>query len=466
MVVLYIVTVLVSLILLVFAGNIADTSRLERLMSGSGKYISKIEFLYPKNVVEKKKRTHLVKNVRYFLIILAFSGSLALLSNVIGSETDRDLQQYVIKRPGYEDGNSSLSLRIMTKSGKDLCEMPLQIDGQKYTNEKLDEYALSLSEYLRTVILNNNESSMRVVSDLKLPDSAKGNPLSISWHSNRPEIISDSGEILDFQTNDEETAKEEVTLTAIYSYDDYCAEDKFELTVVKPALIGKDRLVRDIQTAIDDVLSNTANRERIILPKEIDGIEVTYKETGERTDIVILALGVIIAFLTRSVRDRKIDEKLKERNEQMLIDYPKIVNRYVLYYSAGLNTRSVWKLICEDYQSRNTGGMRYAFEEMITAYRAMGEGMSELKAYEMFAGRCGLSKYKTFVNLIEQLVSNGNEQISDLLEEEVNRAGKERVNRAKISGEKAATKLLLPMFMMLLCVITIVIVPAFVGMAG
>lgn len=463
---LYITIILVSLVLLAFSGSIVNSARVEKTIHGSGKYISKLELLYPKSVVEKKKRNHLMKNVRYFLIILAFSGGMALISNVAGSKTDSDLKENVIKRPGHEEGNSTLSLQIMTKSGSELCEMPLQIGSQRYTDEKLDKYASSLSEYLRTEILNNNESSMRVVSDLELPDSVKGNPLSISWHSNRPEIISDTGEILDFQTNDEETAKEEVSLTAIYSYDDYCAEDRFELTVLKPALTGKDRLVRDIRIAIDDVLSNTATRERIILPKEVDGVEVMYKESRERTDIVILVLGVIIAFLVRSARDRKVEEQLKERNEQMLIDYPKIVNRYVLYYLAGLNTRSVWKLICEDYQSRKEGGMRYAFEEMVTAYRAMGEGMSEIKAYEMFAGRCGLSKYKTFVNLIEQLVSNGNEQISDLLEEEVNRAGKERVNRAKISGEKAATKLLLPMFMMLLCVITIVIVPAFVGMAG
>lgn len=57
----------------------------------------------------------------------------------------------------------------------------------------------------------------------------------------------------------------------------------------------------------------------------------------------------------------------------------------------------------------------------------------------------------------------GNQSILELLEREAAAAGQERLRRAKVRGEEASTKLLLPMIMQLVVVLIILMVPAFMS---
>ena len=74
-----------------------------------------------------------------------------------------------------------------------------------------------------------------------------------------------------------------------------------------------------------------------------------------------------------------------------------------------------------------------------------------------------LPEYRTFVSLINRSISKGNSEIIQALKAETYDAEAERLNGTKKLMEEAGTKLLMPMFMMLMVVIVIVMYPAFVS---
>ena len=92
----------------------------------------------------------------------------------------------------------------------------------------------------------------------------------------------------------------------------------------------------------------------------------------------------------------------------------------------------------------------------------MEEGVGEISAFDEFAKRCGLNKYRHFISIICQAMGKGREDLLLMLEKEAEDAFVERKNRAKELGEKAGTKLLFPMFLMLMIVLVIVMIPAFI----
>ena len=91
----------------------------------------------------------------------------------------------------------------------------------------------------------------------------------------------------------------------------------------------------------------------------------------------------------------------------------------------------------------------------------MENGVLEQDAYTRFGERCGTAEYRKLALLLAQSQMKGGARLSELLEEEAQGAFENRKRRARVLGEKAAVRMVLPMGMMLLIVLIIVMVPAF-----
>ena len=74
---------------------------------------------------------------------------------------------------------------------------------------------------------------------------------------------------------------------------------------------------------------------------------------------------------------------------------------------------------------------------------------------------CNIAVYKKFGTILSQNLRKGSRGITDLLGREAEEAFEDRKNLARKLGEEAGTKLMIPMFLMLIVVFAIVIVPAF-----
>ena len=149
----------------------------------------------------------------------------------------------------------------------------------------------------------------------------------------------------------------------------------------------------------------------------------------------------------------------------MVMDYRVLVSIFRVLLQAGLAARNVWERMVTEYGEQKKSGQkpRYAYEEMELTWNQMKNGMYESLAYGEFGRRCGLHTYMKFGALLEQNLRQGTTGLAVRLKEEAELAFEERKNLARRLGEEAETRLMLPMFLMLFMVLTVIMVPAFLS---
>ena len=106
----------------------------------------------------------------------------------------------------------------------------------------------------------------------------------------------------------------------------------------------------------------------------------------------------------------------------------------------------------------NVDEILYMIEEQLE------NGMNESKAYELFGRRIGLHSYMKFCTLIIQNMKKGSSDLLKILDYEATDVLNDRRENAKMLGEQAGTKMLMPMGLMLVEVFAIIIYAAFQGM--
>ncbi len=147
--------------------------------------------------------------------------------------------------------------------------------------------------------------------------------------------------------------------------------------------------------------------------------------------------------------DNDVIRRDKERTEQLIREYPILLNRFSLFYNAGMPIKGIWSKLCKDYENnRNGKKINAVYEEMLVSYYGMQEGKTEVEMYSDFARRCDLQKYNAFANLLCQSVSKGRSDTCEILARECEDAFNERKRIAKEKTETAGTKMLGPMFIM------------------
>ena len=121
--------------------------------------------------------------------------------------------------------------------------------------------------------------------------------------------------------------------------------------------------------------------------------------------------------------------------------------------------------IRDDYRSekRRGGRLRPGFEIIAEAADEMEHGISEKEAYERIGRKSGCTEYRTFAVLLSQNLMKGGGELTGILRREAANAAEERRKRARVKGEEAGTKLIMPMMMELMLVMAILMVPAFIS---
>ena len=139
--------------------------------------------------------------------------------------------------------------------------------------------------------------------------------------------------------------------------------------------------------------------------------------------------------------------------------YPEIVHKLALYLGAGMTLQGAFGMIGREYEKTKAENAIYA--QILYTCRELKSGVSETQAYERFGRRTGLQEYIRLSTLMTQNLRKGNASLLSRLREEAQRALTEQVQRGRMLGEQASTKLLVPMVMMLGVVMVMVIIPAF-----
>lgn len=217
---------------------------------------------------------------------------------------------------------------------------------------------------------------------------------------------------------------------------------------------------KEVKDSLAEFNEQKGDSDYYYLPEEINGKKITWEKQKDSSGSFLAGMCFVAAVALMILKSREEMNQMLKRREQMLMDYPGLVMKFTLLIQAGMSVRKAFRKLALDYRKRTDKKEHYAYEEILVMCYEMDTGISEAEAYRRFGERCGQVKYKTFSTLLIQNLQKGSHQLSDILEKESMEAWDERKRKARVLGEAAATKLLLPMGVMLMIVMAIIMIPA------
>ena len=306
----------------------------------------------------------------------------------------------------------------------------------------------------------NTGSEGSIGEDLLFPSEIPENPVQLFWSTNSPDLLSWNGHLGEHIS----PKGSPVTIRCTLSLGE--TENVWEQSVLvfPPALSPAEELEKAVQQEAENISSSS--EKELLLPSVVQGQEVSYQRLESRDSWLIWILSLLLGLgIFPLSKEREKQTQLK-KTQQMQRDYPDIIQKMILYLKAGLSIRMSVEKLAADYMKRKEASLtetRWAYEEIVKTCRELKGGIYEKDAYERLGRRCGLAEYKVLSVLLVQNLKKGNQSILELLEREAVSAGEDRLRRARIQGEEASTKLLLPMILQLIVVLIILMVPAFLN---
>lgn len=370
----------------------------------------------------------------------------------------------VIERNGYGQGEKEGTVLVDGLSGDGTeRRMTVSLGERQYGwNEAQEQFGRAFEEAKRSV-LGENESLDKVSADLEFSSGLEEMGIGLKWEPENLDLIDSNGTIyLEHMDGEAEETALRLTLKA----GEYEKEYRIPITLVKPDMTEEETNFLLLEQAVSKLDQEQRYEKELTLPKEISGRSLSYRNEPEYDRYLFLILGAAAAVLMELREASKDREEKKRRNTELLLDYSDIVSGLCVYLGAGFPVRKAWEQLAAEYEAGlglPGGRKRAGYEEIRDCVRQMSQGTPELKAYAEFGRNCGLRSYRKLAGLMAQYVKNGSGSLRKSLEEEMEAAFEERKAAARRIGEETGTKLLIPLFMMLLVVMVMVSVPAFLA---
>lgn len=325
-----------------------------------------------------------------------------------------------------------------------------EVSKREYSEEELNSLFETGKHDLMVSVNSLKDSEGNITDDIAFVSSLKNSPFSLEWIPGDKNIIDDEGHIMTVE-------RTETRLYVVFLYEEYERIVCINL-IVNPSEEVKKRFVkRKIQEELANENMESRYQKELKLPDEIEGVSISFSTKKEKNPLIIL-ISVMISFILFFASAYDKNKEIKERREEILKDYPIVIQKLVMFISAGMTVRNAWAKVCS---GKNKGPI---YEQMQITENEMETGMSEVVAYERFGERIGEKSIIRFTALLSQNIKRGSTNLSELLSEESDRAFEARKNRAIVKGEQAGTKLLFPMMLLLLTALMIIMVPAFMNL--
>lgn len=178
---------------------------------------------------------------------------------------------------------------------------------------------------------------------------------------------------------------------------------------------------------------------------------------GLSSEIMGLVVGFLFTGLSYYYFGTVTKKKIMKRSDELLNDFSEVVSKLALLTNAGMILKEAWQEVA--YAGEGT-----IYTEMKKSIEEMNNGVSEVDAIYNFGTRCIIPEVKKFTSTIIQGLTKGNKELTAMLQEqskEIWRLKKQLVRRA---GEKAASKLLIPICVMFVGILIMILVPIFTNL--
>ena len=390
---------------------------------------------------------------------LLMGGALFFLDRPKPLQTTEEGQAYLL-RNDPEEGRRQEELEA-TSPSLGPRDIQVELEARTYSSEEARQKLEQALAELEGLVLGENPSPEQVSQDLVFPNTLQEGMVEVAWDYSHPELLNPDGSLEAEALTSEGTV---VEVTAYLTCQGESLDHTFPLRLYAPDLV-QEITPEGIAKALQAQEEESRDQEKLLLPEELGGEDISWSRQGEGRWLFVPAMGVVLALLLALRKREKEKQDHQKRKKQMLLDYPEIVNTLTLYTGAGMPLFRAWERMVREYEGREgSRGIRYAYEEMRRTLHEMQGGESEQICYERFGNRCGQQAFLKLGALLSQNLRKGTKGLSDLLRGEAYQAFEDRKALAKRQGEEAGTKLLIPMFLMLGVVLVIVIVPAFFSM--
>lgn len=393
------------------------------------------------------------------VLLLVFFG--ALIYCYLQPEDELPLSGNRLKRQ-EEDADMALLVEGQSASGTWKQNITLPVSTRQFTEEERASLTKKVREYLSQKLPGDNQSLERVNHNLHLPESMPDTGIEIKWTVDGT-YLTENGELLDVTLPKEGVDTE---LMAKASWRNWNETYYYPVHLIPKKYTAEELAIRQVKKVLLQTEAQQKEEKAVILPEKVENIKLNYAMEGEKKSFApaYLVLGIIL--LLPVIWRQQEKKEMANREEQLLMEHSGLINRFMLLLGAGLTVRKVVERLTEEYErERKAGGKkRYVYEEMCVMAQEMKDGVSESKALEHFGKHCRLLPYLRFSTVMTQNLKKGADGILAILEKEALEALEQRKERALQLGEKAGTKMLFPMMLMLGIVMAIIMVPAFMTM--
>lgn len=416
-------------------------------------------------------RFYLYNKIALVLVVISLFSLLSILGQVSSMEVQQLRGGRYIERlePGEGSKETKLDVTIHSKDNNSqegdstyTRNITLEVGERSYTPEEVEQLFEEGKSYLPQYVLGSNESADAIYRNLSFCDSIPNTGITVEWKPEDNRLISVDGTV----KNEELQIAVKTTVTAVLGYEEQRTSLCLTFTIMPKILTDDEQMDKKLTQELLTAQEKSRREKELTLPEQIDQYSLRWREVKEKDGLNLLLFGFLTAVVMWYAKDFELKQQMKVRREQLLMDYPEIINKFTLLVNAGMTIRQAWYKVAEDYQAKRRQGntrLHYAYEEMITTVNELKLGTSENSAYEQYGRRIGLIPYIKFSSLISQNRKKGNRGFIELLRQEAIESFEDRKEMAKRLGEEAGTKLLAPMMFLLLIVFLIIMIPAFMA---
>lgn len=455
------------------AYHVIQKAHLTKFFDKNIKVKQSLQALHITRKIDRVQKIYWSSKISLVIFVL-FISQIFSIFYLIGSGNTRYIKEgQFLTRPAFGEGEREVDLTVhfVPESEKSKREdhdeatafsknIALSIGERKYNDTELSEVIDRAKEYIDSQVLGANTSFNSVNCDLNFVSTIPGLNLTIEWETEDYGLIDRRGRVY---PNEVDVDGVITSITAIISCQGQKVHYIFPVIVKPKELTREEKLWNSFDEELKKAEEESSEIDEVKLPNKVDDYHLIWKEPQNNTPFLLFGLGILASIMAWFSIDQSTDKKMKQRDWQLLLDYPEIVNKFTLFMNAGMTIKQAWYRIVDEYAGRDDTkkDMRYAYEEMLLTAHELKLGVNEITAYEQYGKRVGLLPYMKFSTLIIQNLKKGNKGLVELLMKESLEAFEERKEMAKRLGEEAGTKLMLPMMIMLIIVLLIIIIPAF-----
>ncbi len=178
---------------------------------------------------------------------------------------------------------------------------------------------------------------------------------------------------------------------------------------------------------------------------------------GLSDEYVMLLVFIIFSFTAYYYVSTLPSTILEKKTNEILSDFAEVVSKLALLVNAGMILKEAWEKVAYTGESE-------LYREMQRVVTNINNGKSEIDAYTEFGTRCTSPEIKKFTSTVVQGLVKGNAELVEMIKQQSREIWDAKRHRVKQQGEKAASKLLIPICIMFIGVIVMIVVPIFANL--